>query len=109
MQANSAMSTTKIGANAHRLATIVCCLRDDIAAHNRQCQLPADSDIRAWVNDNYYPGLLELTWEEAVLSVLFRMQRVNASTQRYDFAKTALAQFRRATQQRQIWRISGST
>jgi|GEM_PF-6688679 len=59
--------------NVQWLTDIICHLRDDLAAEQEQ-DLPPDADIVAWVQQAYYPGLLELTWEEAVLSLLHRMQ-----------------------------------
>lgn len=90
--------------NVQWLTDIICHLRDDLAAEQ---DLPPDADIVAWVQQAYYPGLLELTWEEAVLSLLHRMQHAptGARKRRTDFASTALAQLRRATQASQIWKV----
>lgn len=67
-------SRTAISGGVQWFADIICHLRDDLAVHNPTQALPQTGDIRTWVAESYYPGLLELTWEEAVLSLLSRMQ-----------------------------------
>jgi len=95
------------GGGAHWFADIICHLRDDLAADNPRQPLPHNGDIQVWVEEIYYPGLLELTWEEAVLSLLSRMQRAGPRRQprKTDFAEIAMAQLRRATHNSQIWRV----
>lgn len=92
--------------NLQWLADIICHLRDDLADEEAERDLPSDTAILTWVQDTYYPGLLELTWEEAVLSLLHRLQRArsgSALSQKTEFAGLALAQLRRATRYSQIW------
>lgn len=92
---------------AQWLTDIICHLRDDLAAEYPAQALPPNGDIQCWVAESYYPGLLELTWEEAVLSLLSRMQRCTSGLQprRTEFAEVAMTQLRRATQSAQIWRV----
>lgn len=96
-----------LGGGPQWFADIICHLRDDLAADNPRQPLPHNGDIQVWVEEIYYPGLLELTWEEAVLSLLSRMQRASARRQprKTEFAEIAMAQLRRATHNSQIWRV----
>ena len=88
------------------LADIICHLRDDLALDNPTQALPQNGDIQCWVAESYYPGLLELTWEEAILSLLSRMQRTSdLQPRKTGFAEVAMSQLRRATQSSQIWRV----
>lgn len=98
-------SRTAISGGMHWLADIICHLRDDLAEDNPAQALPPNGDIRTWVVESYYPGLLELTWEEAVLSLLHRMQHSGSRLhpRKIDFAEIAMAQLRRATGNSQIW------
>ena len=102
---NSSRRTPNGG--AQWLTDIICHLRDDLAIDNPVQTLPQNSDIQCWVAESYYPGLLDLTWEEAVLSLLSRMQRHTPKLQprKIDFAEIAMMQLRRATQSSQIWRV----
>lgn len=93
---------------------IICHLRDDLAVDNLSLSLPHNGDIQNWVAESFYPGLLELTWEEAVLSLLSRMQHGGSRVQhggtriqphKTDFAEIAMAQLRRATRNSQIWHM----
>lgn len=100
---------------------IICHLRDDLAVDNLSLSLPHNGDIQNWVAESFYPGLLELTWEEAVLSLLSRMQHCGSRIQhggtcmqhggtriqprKTDFAEIAMAQLRRATRNSQIWHM----
>lgn len=96
------------GLNLRWLADIICHLRDDLADENSASDLPHNADIFAWVEESYYPGLQQLTWEEAVLSLLNRMQRSctgHTPPQKVDFASEALAQLRRATRHSLIWNV----
>lgn len=91
---------------ARWLADIICHLRDDLARSHPARRLPQNRDIQHWVAESYYPGLRELTWEEATLSLLSRMQRgSNSPLSKIDFASIATAQLRKATQGRQLWRF----
>lgn len=97
-----------LGLNVQWLADIICHLRDDLETERPDQTLPRNCDIYTWVQESYYPGLLELTWEEAVLSLLSRMQRSisgAAPIRKVDFAEIALAQLRRATRHSQIWQL----
>lgn len=98
-------SRTAISGGVQWFADIICHLRDDLAVHNPAQALPQNGDIRTWVAESYYPGLLELTWEEAVLSLLSRMQHCGSRLhpRKIDFAEIAMAQLRRATGNSQIW------
>jgi len=89
------------------LTEIICHLRDDLAIDDPRRQLPPDGDICGWVKESFYPGLLDLTWEEAVLSLLSRMRRRSAGwpSSKINFASIALAQLRKATQNSQLWRV----
>jgi hypothetical protein len=100
-------SRTAISGGVQWFADIICHLRDDLAADNPAHTLPQNGDIRTWVAESYYPGLMELTWEEAVLSLLSRMQHCGARLQprKIDFAEIAMAQLRRATRNSQIWQM----
>ncbi|MBC6906621.1 hypothetical protein DWB84_14300 [Saccharophagus sp. K07] len=90
-----------------KLIDILCHLRDDLALENPRGPLPQDGQIQKWVQEFYYPGLLELTWEEAVTSLLFRMQHCAAGWQQSKtyFTDLALSQLRKATPHSQLWRI----
>ncbi len=99
-------------ANIQWLTDFICHLRDDLAAEQASAivpldrlpldRLPLDSQIHRWVQDHFYPGLLHLAWEEAVHSLLSRMQRTSTAA---DFAISALAQLRRATRASQLWEL----
>lgn len=101
------LSSRTLSGGAQWLADIICHLRDDLAIDNPAQTLPQNGDIQCWVAESYYPGLLELTWEEAILSLLSRMQRCTSGLQprKTDFAGVAMTQLRRATQSSQIWRV----
>jgi hypothetical protein len=91
------------------LADIICHLRDDLADEQAARGLPSDTAILAWVREAYYPGLLELAWEESVLSLLHRLQRSRIDrhrAQKIEFASLALIQLRRATHSSPIWDCS---
>jgi hypothetical protein len=83
---------------------IICHLRDDLATDNLVQALPQNGDIRNWVTESFYPGLAELTWEEAVLSLLSRMQHYGSRLQT-EFAEIAMQQLQRATRNSQIWHM----
>ncbi len=89
------------------LADIICHLRDDLAVGNPVGVWPQNGDIQGWVAESFYPGLLELTWEEAIHSLLTRMQKSTPRQQsrKADFAEEAMTQLHRATQSSQIWRL----
>lgn len=94
-----------LSGGAQWLTDIICHLRDDLAMDYPARSLPQNGDIQCWVAESYYPGLMELTWEEAILSLLLRMQRCTSGLQprRTDFAEVAMTQLRRATKGSQIW------
>ncbi len=98
-------SRTAISGGVQWFADIICHLRDDLAVDYPAQALPQNGDIRIWVAESYYPELLELTWEEAVLSLLYRMQHCTSRLhpRKIDFAEIAMAQLRRATGNSQIW------
>lgn len=97
------------GLNLQWLAGIICHLRDDLAKKPAAHPLPQNAEILTWVEETYYPGLHELTWEEAVLSLLSRMQHSRTSAPRRspkaDFANEAMTQLRRATGNSYIWQV----
>jgi hypothetical protein len=100
-------SRKPLSGGAQWLTDIICHLRDDVAIDNPAQALPQNGDIQSWVAESYYPGLQELTWEEAILSLLSRMQRCTSGRQpcKTDFAEAAMIQLKRATQSSQIWRV----
>jgi hypothetical protein len=98
---------TLVSPNLQWLADIICHLRDDLAEDQAVEGLPQNAEIFAWVQETYYPGLHDLTWEEAVLSLLYRMQHSRSSrqSQKTDFASEAMVQLRRATRNSTIWQV----
>jgi hypothetical protein len=93
----TALQLTRGGQDLHRLAEILCQLRNDLVAHHYQGYVPQDAEILQWAQK--IPAYsLQLPWDQAALLLLLRMLRnieFSLSPPQRGFALMALNRLRK--------------
>lgn len=101
-----ARQAIKRGSHFEWMVDIIMHLREDLLLTEQlspECA-PKRIQIRRWVQDHYYPELSELSWYQAVMSLLLRMrsQSLTISNRNAQFTHLAVKHLQ-STSQTETW------